>query len=188
MEYVIMTVGKTHSGKTTFGKELANKLKRSCVLDFDILGDFFKVTYPWLYESNLFKNSKDSTQWHYLKLKVRNEILKQALKTNLPIVFTSANSTKTLRSKASNLVHKAWKKIVMVYFNWPENILLDRIAHSGRSKLCLTHSKDFKDLLLNRQSKIFEAPNTKEADIFFEINDDKSWKEVQSKILKIIQK
>ena len=47
-----MTTGKTHSGKTTFGLELMKKIKKCCVLDFDILGNFFKTTYPWLYENN----------------------------------------------------------------------------------------------------------------------------------------
>ena len=62
MQFVIMTVGKTHSGKTTFGMELAKKIKRSCVLDADILSEFLKTTYPVLYQSDREKNSEKKTQ------------------------------------------------------------------------------------------------------------------------------
>jgi len=187
MEFVVMTVGKTHSGKTTFGKELATKLKKACVLDSDVLAEFLKTTYPSLYNVDYNRDNNEFTQWYYLKLSLMIEIFKRALKTDVTVISTAANSNKGIRKRARILSHKEWRKIIMVYFNRPEKILLDRIANSGRSKLCLTHSKDFKDLLLNRQSKIFEIPNPKEADIFFEINDDKSWKAVQSKILKLLK-
>jgi thymidylate kinase len=75
----------------------------------------------------------------------------------------------------------------MIYFNRPESVLLDRIEKTKRDKLCLSRSKDFKDLLINRQNKIFEEPSCKEADLFFEINDEKSLKETESKILKLIK-
>jgi shikimate kinase len=76
----------------------------------------------------------------------------------------------------------------MIYFNRPQEVLLQRIQISNRSKKCLTKSKDFTDLLLNRQSKIFESPSTKEADIFFEITDDSSRKEVQKKVIYLLSK
>jgi shikimate kinase len=181
-----MTVGKTHSGKTTFGKELTGKLGKYCLLDFDILVEFFKTTYPWLYNIELFKTPKDANDAHYLSLKVRTTIFKQALKTDLPIIFTNANTLKKLRKKFCTLAHKEGKKNIIIYFNRPEKVLLERIEKSKRSKICLTRSTDFQDLLLNRQSKIFEIPNPKEADIFIEITDDKSWKEAQKTILKLI--
>ena len=76
----------------------------------------------------------------------------------------------------------------MVYFNWPQDILLYRIDATSRSKKCLTKSADFRDLLLNRQSVCFEVPSKKEADIFLEITDDTSWKEAQNKIITLIKK
>jgi len=65
-------------------------------------------------------------------------------------------------------------------------ILLDRIHTTSRSKKCLTKSANFRDLLINRQSTCFEAPSPKEADIFLEITDDKSWKEAQKQIFSLI--
>ncbi|MFZ2150981.1 MAG: AAA family ATPase [Candidatus Absconditicoccaceae bacterium] len=187
MESVVMTVGKTHSGKTTFGKELAINLKKTCVLDSDVLAEFLKTTYPSLYNVDYNRDSNELTQGYYLKLSLMIDIFKRALKTDVTIISTAANSNKGIRRRARILTHRAGRKLIMVYFNRPEKVLLNRIASSSRSKLCLTHSKDFKDLLLNRQSKVFEIPDSKEADVFFEINDDKSWKDVQLKILKLTQ-
>ena len=76
----------------------------------------------------------------------------------------------------------------MIYFNRPENILLERIKKSTRSKICLTQSQDFKNLLTNKQKKLFEYPSPKEADIFFEINDDQSRKKVQEEIITLLKK
>lgn len=186
MQYVIMTVGKTHSGKTTFGMQLAKKIKKSCVLDSDVLSEFLKTTYPALYQSDWGKNSVDKTPWYYLKLSLMIEIVKRALETDATVISTAANSNKKIRNRARSLTHKAWRKLIIIYFNRPEKTLLERIKTSKRSKICLTHSKDFKDLLINRQSKVFESPSPKEADIFFEITDDASLKKVQKSILKLI--
>jgi predicted kinase len=153
MGFVVLTVGKTHSGKTTFGKELVSTLGKYCLLDFDILVGFLKTTYPWLYEPSNFKTAEEANDAHYLSLKTRRTIFKQALKTDLPIIFTSANSLKKLRRDVCNLAHKENKKVIMVYFNRPEEILLERIENNKRSKICLTRSIDFQDLLLNRQKK-----------------------------------
>ena len=188
MQYVVMTVGKTHSGKSTFGKEIAKKLSASCLLDFDVLVEFLKTTYPWLYEASLFKTKKEAEHAHYISLDLRKIIFKESLKTNLPILFTSANVLKKLRNEFCSFARKAKKKIIMVYFNWPEEILIKRVETTIRSKACLSRSSDFKDLLVNRQSKIFEAPDKKEADIFLEITDDKSWEEAQKKILSLVNK
>jgi len=35
MLYLIMTVGKTHLGKTSFGKKLAKKIKNNILIDTD---------------------------------------------------------------------------------------------------------------------------------------------------------
>lgn len=59
----------------------------------------------------------------------------------------------------------------MVYFNIPEKILLERIKNTNKSKAVLNSSKNFKELLINKQRIIFEDPKQDEADYFFEIKD-----------------
>lgn len=187
MKFVIMTVGKTHSGKTTFWFELANKLKNSVVLDGDILAEFLEKTYPWLYSWDFKKNSTQVSEWFFLKLNIFVEIFKHAQKTPLNLISTASNSSKKIRTKCRRLTHSWGRKLILVYFNLDEKILLDRIKISGRWKWKTSHIKEFTDLLLNKQKTLFETPTPKEADYFFEINDQKSYKEVMNQIIILIK-
>ncbi|MCX6822731.1 MAG: AAA family ATPase [candidate division SR1 bacterium] len=187
MQYVIMTVGKTHSGKTTFGGELKKKLKHCCLIDSDVIAEFLKDNYGDLYATEYNRKNNELAQGFYLKKAVFQGVFTHAVQSTLPVVLTNANSTKAIRKEASGVAHKARRKTIMVYFNWPLEILLDRIHTTSRSKKCLTKSANFKDLLLNRQSACFEAPSPKEADIFLEITDDKSWKDAQKTILALLK-
>lgn len=186
MQFVIMTVGKTHSGKTTFGKKIAKKLKRSCVLDSDEIAEFLKDKYSELYNKDFSDNSNELAPGYYLKKIVYFDIYKQALKTKVPIISTSANSTKKIRLEVKRIAKKYGRKFIIIYFNLPEVLLLNRIKESKRSKKCLYHSKNFVDLLINKQSQRFECPVKSEADYFFEITDDISGKKVFQEVLKII--
>ena len=182
-----MTVGKTHTGKTTFGKKLAQKIKNNVLIDTDQIAEFLKDNYSNLYNTDFYKDSTKLSPSSYLKREIAYAIFKAAFKTNLLVISTSANSTKKLRESLKNLAEKNDRKVIMIYFNLPEKILLKRIDKSKRSKNCLYHSKDFRDLLLNKQSIKFEEADKNEADYFFEINKSADYKKVFEKVLKIIQ-
>lgn len=182
MQFVIMTVGKTHSGKTTFGKKIANKIKHSCLLDSDEVADFLSSKFPDLYDKDFTKDSNELSSGYYLKLMVLLDIYKQALKTNLPIISTSANADKNRRAKIRNLAKKSGRKVIIVYFNLLDKLLLTRIKASKRS------TKNFTDLLINKQSPRFEIPSKKEADYFFEITDEVSGEKVFKEVIKIVTK
>lgn len=187
MQFVIMTVGKTHSGKTTFGKKLAKKLKYVCLLDSDEIAEFLKDKYPDLYDKDFAKDSNELASGYCLKRMVLLDIYKQALKTKLPIISTSANSTKKIRTEARNLAKKSGRKLVMVYFNLPETLLINRIKESKRSQKCLYHSKNFIDLLVNKQKQRFEIPNKREADYFLEITNEASGVKAFKEIMKLLK-
>jgi predicted kinase len=187
MSYLIMTVGKTHSGKTTFGKKLAQKIKNSILIDTDEIAGFLKDNYVNLYNTDFLKNSNQLSPGYFLKKEIANTIFKSTFKTDLLIISTSANSTKKLRKGLLNLARKNGRKVIMIYFNLPEKILLDRINKSNKSKKCLYHSKNFKDLLLNKQSIRFEGANEKEADYFFEINKVINADKVFDEVLKLLK-
>jgi len=55
-----MTVGKTHSGKTTFGKRLAKKIKDNILIDTDVIAEFLRDNYGGLYSADFLQ---DSTNW-----------------------------------------------------------------------------------------------------------------------------
>ncbi len=187
MSFVIMTVGKTHSGKTTFGKEIAKKLKHVCLLDSDEIAEFLRDKYPDLYDKDFVKGSNELASGYHLKRMVVLDVYRQALKTKLPIISTSANSTKKIRTEVRRLAKKSGRKVIMVYFNLPETLLVGRIKASQRSQKCLYHSKDFIDLLVNKQKQRFEAPNKKEADYFLEITDEVSGVKAFKEVIKLLK-
>lgn len=85
MSFVVITVGKTHSGKTTFGKKIAKKLKHLCLLDSDEIVEFLKDKYSDLYNKDFANNPNELIPGYYLKRMVLLDVYRQALKTKLPI-------------------------------------------------------------------------------------------------------
>ena len=183
-----MTVGKTHSGKTTFGKKLAQKIKNNILIDNDQIAEFLKENYENLYSPDFLKDSIKWSSGAYLKQSLVKTIFRFALKTNLFIISTGANSTKRLRKSLVTLARKNNRKVIIISFNLSEKVLLSRINKSKRSKKCLCHSKDFRDLLLNKQSIKFESANKSESDYYFEINKVANVNEVLDKVLKIVKR
>jgi len=125
---------------------------------------------------------------HFLKKDIASAVFKSALKTGLLVISTSANSTKKLRKNLVALARRDNRKTIMIYFNLPEKLLLDRIDKGNKSKKCLYHSKNFKDLLLNKQSIRFEGANKNEADYFFEVNNLTEINKTYGEVLNIIKK
>jgi len=57
MQYVVVTVGKTHSGKTTFGLELKKNLKHCTLIDGDVVAGFLRDNYPDMYDDDYIKGT-----------------------------------------------------------------------------------------------------------------------------------
>jgi len=182
-----MTVGKTHSGKTTFGKKLAKKLKHFCLLDSDEIAIFLKHRYPNLYNGDFVGDSTKLSAGYYLKLSLVLEVYKTALKTDLPIISTSANSKKGIRGRIIKMAEESGRKVILVYFNLPDEVLLKRIEKGRESSRSLAPSKEFKDFLINKQSQQFEVPRKKEAGYYFEITDNASYKRVFEEVSRLFK-
>jgi hypothetical protein len=67
MQYVVMTVGKTHSGKTTWGGQIRKTIKHCCLIDGDIIAEFLKTNYLDLYNTDYVKENNELTQGFRLK-------------------------------------------------------------------------------------------------------------------------
>ena len=187
MSYTIITVGKTHSGKTTFGKEIKKSVPNTILFDTDELGDFLKTTYPRMFDKDILPlNEKAETAGKSLQLATRFEILEKASQTGLPLFISAAHASKESRENMLDLSHKYDRNLILIFLNYSEEILLERIKNSGRDKVCLVVSKTYENLLLNKQRKIFEPPTSDEADIFFEITDETSLQQTKQKILNLI--
>ena len=185
MSFVLMTVGKTHSGKTTFGRELAQRLGPCCLLDSDEVADFLKKTYSDLYQADYEEGSNQPTRGYYLKLAVVAEIYKAALSTNLPIIFTTSNAKKQLRQEICRLAKESGRSTIMVYFNIADEVLVERINNSQRLGDNQAEIQSFNHFLINIQTHRFEVPIAAEADYYFEINGESN-KQVLEQALKVM--
>lgn len=139
---VIMTVGKTHSGKTTFAKAIEKELPNTVVADQDNHADFLHTYYQTLLPlqgPNTIKYALTQTIVDYAV----NE-------TNCHLVLCNSNRNRKSRLKLLKHYHNKGFTSIVVNFDIPNHILKERVAKSKRSTAILRTASTFKEVL-NRQ-------------------------------------
>ncbi|MEC1176931.1 AAA family ATPase [Metasolibacillus meyeri] len=179
---LIMTVGKTHSGKSSFAKELEKELAHSFVMDQDHHAEFLN-TY---YEKLLPKTGANT-----LKNGLSKYIIDYAIEqTNLHIIVCNANRSKSERTHLFEEFFTKEKFIrILVHFNLPDEILLARIKASKRNtKIFRGAYSNFQQVLMQQQNAPSEDLSTDEADYLFVIEDNAENSEVIQQIVQIAEK
>lgn len=180
---VIMTVGKTHSGKTTFAKALESKLNNSFIMDQDNNAEFLNTYY---------KNLLPKQGPNILKHSVSQVIVDYAKEhTDFHIIASSANRT---RKGRKYLLEKVYDKnafvSILVHFDIPDEVLYERVIKSKRSTNILRGAySNFKEVLYSQQSgsmnKDVVNPEEGEADYLFVVRDNKDVDSVIKEIVHI---
>ncbi|XEC93105.1 AAA family ATPase [Paenibacillus tarimensis] len=175
---VIITVGKTHSGKTTFAKELEQHLHNSVVIDRDNIAEFINTYYKSLLPEqgvNTLKNAISRTIVDYAV----NE-------TNFHLILCNANRGRKGRLDLLERFRQKGFVSIIVNFDIPDSILHSRIANSQRSTAIFRSASNFEEVLSRQQSESHNGdvlpPTGGEADHLFVIKDSN---EVQSTIQEI---
>lgn len=176
---VVMAVGKTHSGKSTFAQNLAQKLPNFLILNSDPIELFLKKNYPSFYGFDTTPTDNYSHQ--ELRASILRTVLLFGLANGLDCILANANLTRETRRRTMKVARKARAKVVIVYFNLLTDTLSDRIRVAKKSKSVLTESKDF-EILLKKQTRLFEPPIPDESDYFIEINETTDTSKVIEKI------
>lgn len=178
----VITVGKTHSGKSTFARDLESHLDNSFVLDQDNHAEFINKYYPML---------QPKTGPNTLKHSISKLIVDYAKEhTDLHIIACSANRTRKGRKYLLEEIYNQNEFVrILVHFDIPDEILLDRVIQSKRSTTIFRGSySNFKEVLLRQQaeSQLEDAvdPEVGEADHLFVIKHNE---EVDSVIKEIIR-
>ncbi|MDF9467287.1 AAA family ATPase [Bacillus sp. FSL K6-0273] len=178
---VIITVGKTHSGKTTFAKELEKELPNSFIMDQDNQAEFINTHYEKLQPtegSNILKHGLSKFIVDYAKEH-----------TNLHLIICNSNRSKNGRFYLLNEVFPQNKYIrILVHFAIPDDVLYERVGLSKRStNIFRGNYSSFKEVLHRQQVKSLHEdvvdPIENEADYLFVIRNSK---DVNSTILKIV--
>lgn len=179
---VIMTVGKTHSGKTTFAHELEQKLENAIVMDQDNQAEFIHRHYKKL----LPKHGPNT-----LKPTLTRLIIDYAIEeTDLHLIVCNSNRSKIGRR---NLLEGPFNKDkfvrILVHFDIPDDILMERVAKSERSTNILRVASNFKEVLLRQQadpiSEGIVDPVEGEADYLFVVKDNEETEAVIDEIVRM---
>ncbi|MHA7966777.1 ATP-binding protein [Paenibacillus sp. CAU 1782] len=173
---VIMTVGKTHSGKSTFARELEKQINNSIIIDQDNHAEFINAHYI-----NLRPVEGPNT----IKYAITRTIIDYAVQhTNRHLILCNSNRNRHGREEILSYFHNKDFESILVFFDIPDAVLQERISVSGRSHNVFRAASSFGEVL-NRQIALREPdPESGEADHFFVIRDSS---EVQTVIEKIME-
>ncbi|WP_091177072.1 AAA family ATPase [Paenibacillus sp. 1_12] len=176
---VIITVGKTHSGKTTFAKALEQQLQQSLVIDQDNHADFINTYYKAL----LPRQGPN-----IIKYNITQTIVDYAVNVT-PFHLILCNSNRSRKGRLDLLSHFKNKSFhsILVNFDIPDHVLQARVTNSQRSTNVFRSASTFEEVLIRQQADSHKvdvvAPTEGEADHLFVI---KSADDVQSVIERIV--
>lgn len=179
----IITVGVTHSGKTTFAHTLEQALNNSIVIDQDNHAEFLNTFYKKL----LPKQGANT-----LKYAITKTIVDYAVEqTDSHLILCNSNrNRKGRRQLLSHLKAKHFLTI-LVHFDIPEDILRARIAESSRSTTIFRSAFTFEDVLDKQQAESANAdvtaPSEDEADYLFVISDRDELQGVIDGIINLVE-
>jgi adenylate kinase family enzyme len=177
---IIITVGKTHSGKTTFARALEQQLHNSLVIDQDNHAEFINAYYKTLMPKqgpNTFKYAISKT------------ILVYAIdQTDFHLILSNANRGLNGRMSLLEYLKSKGFTTIIVNFDIPGHILRERVSGSQRRTAIFRTASTFEEVLIRQQAETEKdgviEPTAGEADYLFEI---KNTDEVQSVIREIVK-
>lgn len=181
---LIMFIGKTHSGKTTFAKELEKIKKDVLVLEADPVALFMRENFPKLRELD-DKEHSGAFQNASLKYRIFLLLLEFSMSFGKTIILSNSNMYEKGRKLVFKLAKKYRYKVIGVYFDFPEEFLISRIKKSKRTMKILRVSKDFNELIINQRTRM-QVPNPKEFDKFYTIKSEGDLIKVKNNLIKII--
>lgn len=161
---LIMTVGKTHSGKTTFAKELEQHLPGSLVIDQDNHAEFINTFYR-----NLLPEEGPNT----IKTAITRTVVDYATQqTDFHLILCNSNRNGIGRRKLLEEFHKKGFTTILVNFEIPLHILQERVANTKRSPIVFRSASTFEEVLQRQQRETqVSAPCTGEADYLFTVRN-----------------
>lgn len=181
--FIIATVGKTHSGKTTFARALERQLPNSVTIDQDVHAEFLLNHYPALIPTG---------GSHPLKYAITKTVVDYAVsETNHHIILSNSNENRVNRLKLLNQFHDQGFMSILINFDIPKDVLLERIEKSGRRTDILRTLSSFNEVLQTQETLSDQGYNTSpddgEADYLFTITSGYEVEAVIRKIIDIVE-
>jgi deoxyadenosine/deoxycytidine kinase len=179
----VITVGKTHSGKTKFAHALEKELQNSMVIDQDNHAEFINTYYKALQPIH-----GPNTLKHAISKLIVNYAIEQ---TDYHLIICNSNRSRNDRSYLfEELFHKDDLIQIIVHFDIPYHVLQSRVTESQRSTNIFRGAYNSFEEVLNKQEADFlkedvRDPVDGEADHLFVIKDNAETESVILEILRI---
>ena len=156
---VVVTVGKTHSGKTTFARKLESQLQNAVIIDQDNHAAFINAHYKSL-------RSKEGP--NTLKYAVTQTIVDYAAnQTDSHLILCNSNLAQKGRKDILDYFRRKGFISILVYFDISKDVLQARVAKSQRSKDIFRSASTFEEVLARQQKSEASNPEIGEADHLF---------------------
>ncbi|WP_431811685.1 AAA family ATPase [Lysinibacillus sp. FW12] len=137
--FCVLTIGKTHSGKSTFARSLEQMCQNCIVIDQDQQAQFLYDSY-----SKLIPNNGENT----IKYKLTETLVQYAVDhTKFHIVLCNSNLNEFNRNRLIQRFNNSGFHIIIVKFYLPIEILESRINEARRDTSILRTVQTFKDVL-----------------------------------------
>jgi predicted kinase len=176
--FVIMTVGKTHSGKTTFAKALEKKLPHSVVIDQDNHAAFLQAHYSGLLPAD---------GPNFLKYTLTRTIVDYAVnETTCHVILCNSNRQAKSRSALLKEFQQHGFTSMLIHFAIPDPVLEKRVLTSKRPIGILRTASSFEEVLNRQHAELHMAPNNSEADYLFTLTEAGEMESLIQKILAVI--
>ena len=184
-KYIVMCVGYSHSGKTTFARRMKKATKNIVVIDNDDIALFVNQTYPEVALSK-FNYSKKTFQDPNFKFLLYQDIFNFCLRAGVNIILSNGNLAEDIRSIIRKQAKKYGYKLITLYFNFPERIIMARANKSQKNRAAFMQAKDWPDVL--RSQKMYaELPPPKKGVIYFEATDARQLNNASRRIREILE-
>jgi predicted kinase len=175
MATLYLTFGPTHSGKTTFGEKLYDKLidtSKTILVDNDTVEAFVKENF------NNLRTDKDILRTRTpenpdLRLRIPQLIVDYALAESYNVIVTASHSKEAIRMKYYEIAQKHHAKVALLILTTSKDEILRRIQQAKRDNNILLKSKSFKEVLAWQEIGLHPPSENerKKYDQVFEINE-----------------
>ena len=135
MSLLFLTTGPTHSGKTTFGRELCATLGTSSKIihvDNDVVDEFIQKNYNNLRTDKAILATRTPTNPD-LRLLIPQLITDYALRENYSVIATASHPRHIIRESYYAIARNNNSKVVLLHFKVSEAEILTRIQNTHRS-------------------------------------------------------
>ncbi|WP_417900201.1 AAA family ATPase [Bacillus haimaensis] len=175
---MILTVGKTHSGKSTFARLLEKELNNSIVMDQDNHAEFINTYYR-----KMQPKQGPNTLKHAISRLIVDYAKEQ---TDSHLIICNSNRYKKGREYLLNELFPTEEFVrILVHFDIPDYVLQARVSQTERNTKIFRSASTFEEVLRRQQTEVVTDPTEGESEYFFVIRDSEEVKNVIQTIVEI---